>query len=148
MCRKQWTYQIYSLGFLFRCIITPGLTPEPLLRKWLDWHLVDHVVGQILREGNKQSNHTDKACSVWELIEENSLRTNAPPGPGWTGCWGLDSDPGTGLSVCLQLRSSWTSSDPPHIEHWGEHTHTHKSSHICLYSALYNIDCLTATSKK
>lgn len=63
--------------------------------------------------------HTDKAISMREVIQENNLRENVPPGPDWTGCWGLDSDPGTGLSVCLQLRSSWTFSDQPHREHWG-----------------------------
>ncbi len=55
VCIEQITYQIYSLGFLFRCLITPGLTPKPLLRKWFYWHLVDHVVGQILREENTSS---------------------------------------------------------------------------------------------
>lgn len=43
------TYQINSLGLLLGHIVTPGLTPQPLLGEGLDGYLVDHVVGQILR---------------------------------------------------------------------------------------------------
>lgn len=43
------THQIDSLGLLLGHVVTPGLTPQPLLRQGFDGHLVDHVVGEILR---------------------------------------------------------------------------------------------------
>lgn len=47
-----WTacsYQVYRLGAFFGVVVTPGLTPEPLLRQRLDGDLMNHVVGQILK---------------------------------------------------------------------------------------------------
>lgn len=49
-CRKepQTTYQIYCFCPFLRGIITPRFTPKPFLREWFNWHLMDHVIGQIL----------------------------------------------------------------------------------------------------
>ena len=49
-CRKepQTTYQINCFCPFLRGIITPRFTPKPFLREWFNWHLMDHVIGQIL----------------------------------------------------------------------------------------------------
>lgn len=43
------THQVYSLSCEFGGVITPCLTPQPLLGKRLDCHLVDHVVWKVLK---------------------------------------------------------------------------------------------------
>lgn len=53
-------YQVDGLGPLLRGIITPRLTPKPLLRERFDWHLMDHVIGQILF--GKEIKHKDLKC--------------------------------------------------------------------------------------
>lgn len=47
------SYQVYRLGAFLGAVVTPGLTPEPLLRQRLDGDLMDHVVGQILKAEEK-----------------------------------------------------------------------------------------------
>lgn len=44
------TYQVYSLCCDFGGVVTPRLTPQPLLWKRLDDHLVDHVVREVLKK--------------------------------------------------------------------------------------------------
>ena len=53
-----WSYQVDGLGLLLGAVVTPGLTPQPLLGEGLDGHLVDHVVGQVLRGEELQHEHT------------------------------------------------------------------------------------------
>lgn len=57
-CRKepQTAYQIYCFSPFLRGIITPRFTPKPFLREWFNWHLMDHVIGQILF-GKKKIRH-------------------------------------------------------------------------------------------
>lgn len=43
------THQVYRLGRGLGGVVAPRLTPQPLLRQGLDGHLVDHVVGQVLK---------------------------------------------------------------------------------------------------
>lgn len=47
--RAACSYQVYRLGAFLGVVITPGLTPEPLLGQGLYGDLVNHVVGQILK---------------------------------------------------------------------------------------------------
>lgn len=42
------TYEIDGFCSLLWGIIAPCFTPQPLLREWFNWHLVYHVVWQIL----------------------------------------------------------------------------------------------------
>jgi len=47
-------YQVDGLGAPLAAVVAPRLAPQPLLRQRLDGHLVDHVVGQILRKKDGQ----------------------------------------------------------------------------------------------
>jgi hypothetical protein len=40
--------QVDRFGLTLRRVVTPRFAPQPFLWQRLDWHLVDHVVGQIL----------------------------------------------------------------------------------------------------
>lgn len=42
------SHQVYRLGAFLGVVVTPGLTPEPVLRQRLDGDLMNHVVGQVL----------------------------------------------------------------------------------------------------
>lgn len=55
-------HQVDGLSPLLRCVITPRLTPKPFLREGFDWHLMDHVIGQILfgKESKTQRSKTQK----------------------------------------------------------------------------------------
>lgn len=44
------THQINCFGSLFGVIITPGFTPQPVLRKRLNGNLVNHIIGKILQK--------------------------------------------------------------------------------------------------
>lgn len=50
------THQVYGFSCDFRGVIAPGLTPQPLLWERLDGHLVDHVVGEVLKRDGKLRN--------------------------------------------------------------------------------------------
>lgn len=43
------THQIYGFSSAFGGVVAPGLAPQPLLGERLDGHLVDHVVGEVLK---------------------------------------------------------------------------------------------------
>lgn len=49
------THQVNGFSCDFRGVVTPGLTPQPLLWKRLDGHLVDHVVREVLKIESKQT---------------------------------------------------------------------------------------------
>ncbi len=70
-------YQVYRLGALLGAVVTPGLTPQPLLRQRLDGHLVDHVVGQILKEtaDNETSDRDRDGNSYWRFYKQNVMET-------------------------------------------------------------------------
>lgn len=55
-------HQVDGLSPLLRCVITPRFTPKPFLREGFDWHLMDHVIGQILfgKESKTQRSKTQK----------------------------------------------------------------------------------------
>lgn len=47
------THQVYGFSSDFRGVVAPGLTPQPLLWERLNGHLVDHVVGEVLKTYGK-----------------------------------------------------------------------------------------------
>lgn len=47
------THQIYGFSSAFGGVVAPGLAPQPLLGERLDGHLVDHVVGEVLKTDGK-----------------------------------------------------------------------------------------------
>lgn len=47
------THQIYGFSSAFGGVVTPGLAPQPLLGERLDGHLVDHVVGEVLKTDSR-----------------------------------------------------------------------------------------------
>lgn len=47
------THQVDDLGSLLGLIVTPGLTPQPVLRQRLDPHLMHHVIGKILERESR-----------------------------------------------------------------------------------------------
>lgn len=88
------THQVYGFSSDFRGVITPGLTPQPLLWEGLDGHLVDHVVGEVLKTDTKMrkplaSSNNCCACAaylvqvgqaVWVLAQGLILASQSVPG--------------------------------------------------------------------
>lgn len=69
------SYQIYRLGAPLGGVVTPGLTPQPLLRQRLDGHLVDHVVGQILEKTKKKDNKISDCRNSNSRFKQNVMET-------------------------------------------------------------------------
>lgn len=77
------THQIYGFSSAFGGVVAPGLAPQPLLGERLDGHLVDHVVGEVLKtEKKKLRKKKPKKTNSWLPLTKGY--SSGGPGCTWS----------------------------------------------------------------
>lgn len=109
--KQKAAHQVNNFGSLLGLIITPRLTPQPVLREGLDAHLMDHVVGEVLRvEGKRVDSMLGgviRAVDKTETLGNHSVLLKFSgihkhymvmvPGLSWRVSWGPEKGLGTAL---------------------------------------------------